>query len=122
MSSTREATSRRPSDPAAYEGETWVPLTEKAQEVKCHVSRLHRARTIGTAIRSGESGEQPRVHLGGFKILGRWYTTREEWARYLRALNGVDQPAPGPSAGARTPSQRRAAVERANKVAEALGA
>lgn len=121
-------------DPTVLTEEDLIPLHKLAKELDCDLGALHRAALAGTLSRPGPNGERRRVYLEVAKVLGRHYTSRQAWCRYLRACNSTPNPSgtngsgPGDSLAApstptrRTAAQRRAAIERANKTAEALGA
>lgn len=111
-----------PVDAERLSAEGMIPVKGMAQRNGFRVEQLFRAHFVGTLSHPDAAGNRHRVFLEMAKILGRWYTSEAAWGRYLRAMNGEAPPSGAASLGARSPSQRRKAVARANEIAESLGA
>jgi hypothetical protein len=85
--------------------------------VKTHISTLIRWITVGSRSPSGE-----RVRLEACRVGGRWLTSAAALQRFAAALTprlGDDLAAAAPAP--RTPTQRRAAAERACRELENAG-
>lgn len=99
--------------------ETLVLLTALAKELGLDVGTVQRWCFRGVLGRPRE-GVRNRERLEHVQIGGRVYTSREALARHVTALNGT-APAEDNKPQARTPAQRRKALDAADRACGRLG-
>ena len=99
-----------------------IRVPKLARALGRSVESLHRGRLTGNAYRRAD-GSRGRTHLVMTKVLGEFYVSRAALETYVLELNGMGGPVRtvSTSSTSRTSAQRRAAVERANREAAALG-